>query len=400
MKKVLLALLGLILLAILSFFCFQDKADTIRETLVSSTTSALNANNIQGIQADLNGDDFKMTDIIRLTGEVSTVAQKAKAESIAKAIEGVGGVDNQLIVAAKKTDTAALLPEPEEGRINPYLLTITKDEEHKLSIKGYVENEGNKTLLLAKAKKLFGSENVTNKLKIATGAPEDWDHISNFALDRLKDVDYGAMKLKNQSYEFTGHLPSPSSKAAFLDGIRTVMSNPENNYGKFRGDYIITAPVEEPVIASKEEPKKEPVVASKKVAPVLVKVPMAETVASCQTKIDGVLDGRKILFDNNKAIIKQNSFALLDNLVIAIKECPITKLDITGHTDNRGSSAYNERLSSYRASSVKRYFVKKGLSKNIMRTIGFGETQPITSNSNDAERAKNRRIEFIVKGVK
>lgn len=411
MKRVLLALLGLILLAILAYFCFQNKADAIRGDLVSSTNTALSSNNITGVKADLKGANLEMTDIMRLTGEVPSLDMKAKAETLARGIAGVGGVDNQLTVAQQ---AVATLPPKEEVALkedvtipetpvvakietqDPYTLTIIKDEKNKISLDGYVDSSERQDALLTYAKELFGSENVTDDLKVASGAPEDWEHISSFALDRLKDVDYGDMKLSNQSYEFTGHLPSPSSKSSFLDGIRSVMSDPENKYSRYRGDYIITAPVEEPsIVVKKEAPKKS---VAPKVEPTKP-VERKNSMQTCQSSIDSILSNKKILFVLNKASISKNSYTLLDSVLKSMQECHVSQLEIAGHTDASGPSAYNQRLSDQRSTSIKRYFVKKGFSKEKLSAIGYGESQPIASNSSFEGRADNRRIEFIVKGV-
>jgi outer membrane protein OmpA-like peptidoglycan-associated protein/osmotically-inducible protein OsmY len=401
MKKVLLALLGLILLAILGFFCFQDKADSIRQDLVSSTNQALSSNDLSGVQAVLKGEGVEMTDIIKLTGEVPTNEAKAKAESIARSIMGVGGVDNQLHIAQKtalsqeEKQEAPTKPIPVPKETTPYTLTITKDEDGKVTLDGFVASEEKEKALLTQAEKIYSADNVTNNLKVKADAPEDWEHISSFALERLKDVDYGDMKLHDQSYEFTGHLSSPSKKADFLDGIRQVMSDPENKYGRYRGDYIITAPIEEPVIVKKEEPTKE------KVATAVVKPDVQTmTVASCQSLLDGLLSTKKVLFDYNKASIKKGSYALLDSIAETLQDCRASHVEIGGHTDNIGRESYNQRLSQKRALNVKQYLIQKGISPDSLSAIGHGETQPIASNKTAQSRAKNRRIEFIVKEVK
>ena len=101
MKKVLLALLGLVLLVMLSFFCYQDKVDTIKKDLVSSTSSALVNHNITGVNVTLKGMGLEITDIMQLKGKVPSQALKMQAQSIAEGIEGVGSIDNQIIVAAE-----------------------------------------------------------------------------------------------------------------------------------------------------------------------------------------------------------------------------------------------------------------------------------------------------------
>ncbi len=404
MKKVLLALLGLILLAILGFFCFQDKADSIRQDLLSSTSQALSSNDLSSVKATLKGEDVEMTDIIKLTGEVPTNEAKAKAESIARSIIGVGGVDNQLHIAQSDTvapeikqEAPATVPSTtaDKKETTPYVLSITKSEDGKITLDGFVDSEEKEKALLAEAKKIYTEKNVVNKLKIKPNAPQDWEYISSFALERLKDIDYGDMKLHDQSYEFTGHLSSPSKKADFLDGIRQVMSDPENKYGRYRGDYIITAPIEEPEnmknVASKKGKKED--TASKSTA-------HNTTVTGCQSSLDKLLSKQKVLFDYNKASLTKDSYTLLDRIAKTLQNCHASRVEIGGHTDNIGRDSYNQRLSQKRALAVKEYLVQKGIASDSLEAVGHGEKQPIASNKTAQSRAKNRRIEFIVKGVK
>jgi len=405
MKKVLLVLLGLILLALLSFFCFQNKADTIRDTLVASTNSALSAHNITGVTANLKGYNHEMTDIMQLTGEVQNTETKVFAETLARGIDGVGDVDNQLRVANETPALVAKVNASKDApaKIDPYTLTITKNKNGKITIDGYLDSEQTKKAFIEKANEIFGSKNVNDNTEVLAGAPEDWEYISAFALECLKDVDYGDMKLHNQSYEFTAHLPSPSTKANFLDGIRTVMSNPENKYGRYRGDYIITAPVEEPVaVATKKvdtnTTQKEAKADNNKTTPATPKSNKAIMV--CQASLDAVLKDKKVLFDYNKARIKKDSYSLLNEVLAAAQKCHVTQLIVEGHTDNVGTKSYNKTLSNIRAANVKKYFVKKGFPLKNIKALGFGATKPVAPNKTAEGRAKNRRIEFIVKGVK
>ncbi len=413
MKKVLLALLGLILLTILSFFCFQDKADAIREDLISSTTQALQSNDLSTAHVTLQGEDKAMTDIIQLSGEVPNLEAKAKAESIARAIPGVGSVLNQLTVQAKQGDrtqevattpqdtTATAEVPPVKEAKEPYALTITKDEKDTLILEGFIASKDKEDALLAEAKKLFPKRKVKNLLKIKEDAPKDWEYISSFALNKLHEVDYGDMKLHGQSYEFTGHLASPSQKAEFLDGIRQVMSDPENKYGRYRGDYIITAPIEEPIIQEKHLAKKEKDTVPAQPSVTKPAVSKADSeISVCQQALDTLLAQQKVLFDYNKASLKSRSHSLLDKIASTVQSCHITKLEIGGHTDNIGRESYNQKLSEKRANTVKAYLVKKGIASDTLLAIGYGESHPIASNKTSKSRAKNRRIEFIVKEVK
>jgi OOP family OmpA-OmpF porin len=75
---------------------------------------------------------------------------------------------------------------------------------------------------------------------------------------------------------------------------------------------------------------------------------------------------------------------------------PDVQVEISGHTDNVGSQQYNQVLSLKRAQAVKNWLVKKGIASNRMKTVGKGQNEPVASNTTDAGRAENRRIEFYV----
>jgi outer membrane protein OmpA-like peptidoglycan-associated protein len=105
-----------------------------------------------------------------------------------------------------------------------------------------------------------------------------------------------------------------------------------------------------------------------------------------------------LTFDSGKAEIKQNDFDLLGKVEKAIDAFPRSELIIEGHTDSYGGDEFNQRLSQERAESVQQYMV------NAMRiqsfrliATGFGETNPVANNETESGRARNRRIDIIIK---
>ncbi len=105
---------------------------------------------------------------------------------------------------------------------------------------------------------------------------------------------------------------------------------------------------------------------------------------------------RGINFDFDKYDIKPEAKAILDSGVEILKKHPEIKIVIEGHTDSIGSEAYNQKLSEKRAKAVYDYFVKKGISPDRMKTVGYGETRPKADNSTEEGRAINRRVEIKV----
>lgn len=106
-----------------------------------------------------------------------------------------------------------------------------------------------------------------------------------------------------------------------------------------------------------------------------------------------------ILFDFDKHNIKPQAAFELDKLVQLMKKHPEMVIKVEGHTDNRGSAAYNMNLSNRRAKSTVQYVISKGIAKDRISGEGFGESRPAVdcgANCTEAEHQKNRRSDFII----
>ena len=103
-----------------------------------------------------------------------------------------------------------------------------------------------------------------------------------------------------------------------------------------------------------------------------------------------------VLFDFDKSNVKPEAAAILDRLVAFMKENSDKKANLSGHTDNVGTDAYNQALSERRVASVKDYVVGKGVDGGRVSGQGFGESKPIADNKTAEGRSKNRRVEIKV----
>lgn len=100
-------------------------------------------------------------------------------------------------------------------------------------------------------------------------------------------------------------------------------------------------------------------------------------------------------FDFNKATIRAKSYPTLNRVAALLIEKDFS-LKLAGHTDNKGSDAYNLKLSKDRAEAIKSYLVSQGANASRIEAVGYGESQPIATNATDAGRQKNRRVEFTL----
>ncbi|MCX7251326.1 MAG: OmpA family protein [Burkholderiales bacterium] len=130
-------------------------------------------------------------------------------------------------------------------------------------------------------------------------------------------------------------------------------------------------------------------------APAPVAAPAPAPVAA--SKVTFAADA---FFDFDKAVLKPEGKAKLDDLVSKVKGINLEVIIAVGHTDSVGSDAYNQKLSVKRSEAVKAYLVSKGIEKNRVYTEGKGEKQPVADNKSSAGRAKNRRVEIEVVGTK
>jgi len=105
----------------------------------------------------------------------------------------------------------------------------------------------------------------------------------------------------------------------------------------------------------------------------------------------------KIQYEVNKAVIKPESFGLLDEIVKVIQEnAYIKKIQIEGHASAEGDAKHNMKLSDERAKSVRKYLVDHGVDAGRLIAKGFGITKPLASNDTEEGREKNRRVEFNI----
>lgn len=111
---------------------------------------------------------------------------------------------------------------------------------------------------------------------------------------------------------------------------------------------------------------------------------------------EGKLVTYGIYFDVNKDVVKPESYGTLKEIAAILNEVPDVKVKIVGHTDSDGADAANLELSKARAVSVKNELAKSfGVNADRIVTDGMGESQPVAPNDNPANKALNRRVEFI-----
>lgn len=112
--------------------------------------------------------------------------------------------------------------------------------------------------------------------------------------------------------------------------------------------------------------------------------------------VEEIFNPKNILFENGKYDLLPSSFFELDKLVDYLQHKVEGKLHIEGHTDNSGTTAFNQELSINRAEAIKKYLITKGIDAERIYTLGYGQSRPIATNDTEAGRTQNRRVTFEI----
>ena len=113
-------------------------------------------------------------------------------------------------------------------------------------------------------------------------------------------------------------------------------------------------------------------------------------------EVGATVNLRDVLFEQGKTVLLSQSYPELDLVVAFLKANPKVRIELSGHTDNRGIPGQNLKLSQMRVEKVKDYLVSKGVEKRRITGKGYGGSRPIASNDTEETRLLNRRVEFTI----
>ena len=105
-----------------------------------------------------------------------------------------------------------------------------------------------------------------------------------------------------------------------------------------------------------------------------------------------------VLFDHDSHLLTPQALAVLDKIAPVLNQYPSYEIVVEGHTDDTGTSTYNQKLSLLRAKRVAKHLKQDGnLNHDKLYIYGLGESQPLVKNDSKANRQKNRRVEIVLK---
>jgi OOP family OmpA-OmpF porin len=248
------------------------------------------------------------------------------------------------------------------GKVSPYTMSAVRDARY-ITLTGYVPDAKTKADLATIVRRRFLGEGLQDQTKIAAGAPASYLTALSTALDQLARLSRGRVDVSDTTLKVTGEALYERAR----DDIRSQIASmlPAN----WKGTAAIEVRLPDTVIPPSE----------------------------CQNNLVDLMGRGRILFESGNANIYKDSFGLLDNLVFLLKRCPEGSVHISGHTDNDGDEATNVDLSRRRAQAVADYLTSASIETSRVIATGYGSSRPLVPNENDEAKARNRRIEFLVK---
>lgn len=155
---------------------------------------------------------------------------------------------------------------------------------------------------------------------------------------------------------------------------------------------------DKPVVVKKADdvPQAKEVIEESKEEEVVVEESKKEEIVVEENKKEEVVELKPVTFAFRSTDLTAEGKAYLDSLALMLKNDKTSRIKIIGHTDSRGSYAYNLQLSRLRAKTVLEYLAKQGVARARMSYDGLGANRPAADNSTEEGRAKNRRVEFEI----
>ncbi len=119
--------------------------------------------------------------------------------------------------------------------------------------------------------------------------------------------------------------------------------------------------------------------------------------ADCHNKFVAIAAKRTIGFSKSSAAVNSQDIAFLTGLVKSVKACPSLRIAVDGYTDSDGSNRYNKELSVKRAKAVAFALSSAGIDGAQISAKGFGEARPVVPNTSNVNKARNRRVEIVLR---
>lgn len=233
---------------------------------------------------------------------------------------------------------------------------VTTPNPGQVLVTGTVPDEATKATVLAKLRELYGADKVVDQIAIGSVVmPPNWSsYVGKLIGPNLKLISRGQLKIDGTAVGLQGEVSNEAQRQQIASEIATSL-NPTYTVGNG-----------------------------------------LRVSASEQSMLDSTLGNRIVEFESGQVNLTAAGKGILDEMAVALQKLKGRKVEIIGHTDDKGLRASNLALSQARADAVKAYLGSKGINPALMMTSGQGPDRPVAANDSMDGRARNRRIEFRI----
>lgn len=231
-----------------------------------------------------------------------------------------------------------------------------------ITLSGDVPDDASRGRLIESAQKLFPHARFVDEMRLKAAPADPWVSVALGGLQHLSKLERGEASLSTTELTVKGFAESEEVASSVRQAVSRGL--PEGFTGR---DAI-------EVLSAQEQ-----------------------AASVCQEMMRDATARGVLEFDRAKADLTPESTMTLRELAEIAAECPAFRIEIEGHTDAEGTDERNQRLSDRRAKAVADFLIREGVDGKRLSTVGYGATRPIADNNTDEGRARNRRIEFIVK---
>ena len=299
---------------------------------------------------------FSDADVTLMAGEaVSQASYDRVVGELRSALPDLFSLDATL---AKKTDAAPA---------GPAEFTALRDPETgRVELRGRLTDDRVQAAVDSFARARFGAEQVYVATRLDPDLPDGWPARVLAGVEALAELDNGSLLVRADTVEVTGLTGSQQARAR----VAQILSRQLGQGQTFKVDV--------------------------KYVEALDPLSALPTPQECAAGVTAVLSAGKITFEPGSAEIDSSASGLMDALAVALTDCKAVAMEIAGHTDAQGSEDGNRALSQARAEAVLVALQGRQVDVSGMRAVGYGETQPIADNADEAGRETNRRIEITL----
>ena len=234
-------------------------------------------------------------------------------------------------------------------------LTPAANDSGKVVASGNVPDEASRALILGKLRDLYGPANIVDRLEVGgVVPPPNWtENVGKLISPNIKQVRRGQLQVSGTQIAIAGAVENEALRQQVVSQMATAL----NSTYSVNNGLVVEA-------------------------------------AQAQGLLDKTLSNRVVEFEIGSSMLTDSGRGVVDEMIAAVKQLGMPRVQIVGHTDDAGSRSTNISLSKARADTVRAYMIENGIRAETLGASGEGPDAPVAPNTTTEGRAKNRRIEF------